>query len=280
MSAWGKADNKTASGTLSIASTGVVTGSSTQFTTQSAVGDFIRATIAGAGADQERSWIIKSITSNTVAAVIPADPELEYATAYANFTTFGAQTYQLSEKPISIASDSNTQASQVFGVDVAEMAANKLEEGAAHTGWNKVRTVGSRKIVETLVALSKNGITGDIEDVVFEDALITIATQPTATKTAAAGAAIVNLGTVVATIVPSTATLTYLWQHSVNGGISYSNINPSGGVFTGVTTATLGVNTGNTDTSSTWNNAKFRCVVSSTGADSVTSSAVTLTVTA
>lgn len=116
MSAWGKADNKSATGTLSIASNGTVTGSSTLFTTEAAVGDFIRVIIGGAGYTEQRSWIIKSIASNTSATVIPADPEVEYATAYAGFTAGGAQTYRLSEKPISIASDSNTQASQVFGV--------------------------------------------------------------------------------------------------------------------------------------------------------------------
>lgn len=266
MSAWGKADNKTASGTLSIASTGVVTGSSTQFTTQAAVGDFIRATIAGAGADQERSWIIKSITSNTVAAVIPADPELEYATAYANFTTFGAQTYQLSEKPISIASDSNTQASQVFGVDVNEMAANKLEEGAAHTGWNKVKVVGSRKIVETLVALSKNGITSDIEDVVFEDFLITITGQPADSEEATGSAVTFE---VAAAITGTGGTLTYLWQVSTDGTTWNS---ATGGVYSDGTTDTLAIsdNTG-------LDGNQYRCVVSATGADSVTSSAATLT---
>ena len=116
MSAWGKADNKSATGTLSIASNGTVTGSSTLFTTEAAVGDFIRVIIGGADGSEQRSWIIKSIASNTSATVIPSDPEVEYATAYANFTSSGAQTYRLSEKPISIASDPNTQASQVYGV--------------------------------------------------------------------------------------------------------------------------------------------------------------------
>ena len=74
--------------------------------------------------------------------------------------------------------------------------------------------------------------------------------------------------------------LTYQWQQSTNGGVTYSNINPAGGVFTGATTATLGVNAGMTDTSSTWNNAKFRVIVgATTGNTDVTSTATTLTVT-
>jgi hypothetical protein len=270
MSAWGKADSKTASGTLSIASDGVVTGSSTELTTQAAVGDFIRASIAGAGADEERSWIIKSITSNTVAAVIPADPELEYTTAYANFGTFGAQTYQLSEKPTSIASDPNTQASQVYGVDTNEMVANKTEEGAAHTGWNKVttKTVGgvARKQVETLVAMSKNGITSDAEDVVFEDFLISIATQPVSDSSATGEAVTFS---VVAAITGSGGTLTYQWQE--DSGSGFANITEAG-VYSDVDTDTLAIsdNTG-LDT------YQYRVVVSATGADSVNSAAATLT---
>lgn len=122
--------------------------------------------------------------------------------------------------------------------------------------------------------------TGDAaDDTVLVDATVTITSQPAATATAVAGAAIATLASVTATITGA-GTLTYQWQQSVNGGVSYSNINPAGGVFTGATSATLGVNSGMTDTSSTWNNAKFRCVVgASTGNTDKTSTALTLTVT-
>lgn len=122
--------------------------------------------------------------------------------------------------------------------------------------------------------------TGDAtDDTVLVDATVTITAQPAATATAVAGAAIATLASVTATITGA-GTLTYQWQQSVNGGVSYSNINPAGGVFTGADTATLGVNSGMTDTSSTWNNAKFRCVVgASTGNTDKTSTALTLTVT-
>ena len=61
MALWGNKDSKTATGTVSIADTGVVTGSSTLFTTEAKVGNTIRA----AGVD----YHIVSITSNTVALV-------------------------------------------------------------------------------------------------------------------------------------------------------------------------------------------------------------------
>lgn len=269
MSGWGIKDNKTASGTVAITTGGAVTGSSTSFTTQAAVGDFLRS------GDQE--FIITAIASNTACTVINANPG-------ASWTTINAgASYSLSEKPTSLLGDATTVTTNVYGVDTNEIQAAAATKGIAHAGWVAETTRGSRKTYETLVALSKNGAApanmGDFEDTVFPDAVITIVTQPTATKSAAAAAAITNLGTVVASVVPSTATINYQWQHSVDGGSSYSNINVSGGVFTGADTATLGVNAGMTDSSSTWNAAKFRCVLSVTGGASVTSGVVTLTIT-
>jgi len=285
MSGWGIKDDKTATGTISIASNGTLTGSSTLLTTQAAPGDYITVDLTGGATGAVREWVIKSIASNTSAVVMPANPEQSYTTAYADFTNFGAQTFKLSEKPLFVTFGDSTAllSTDVYGVDTNEIQAAAATKGIAHAGWVAKTVRGSRTTYETLVALSKNGASpanmGDREDTVFPDAVITIVTQPTATKSAAAGAAIANLGTVVASVVPSTATITYQWQHSVDGGSSYSNINVSGGVFTGADTATLGVNAGLTDSSSTWNAAKFRCVMSVTGGANVTSGVVTLTIT-
>jgi hypothetical protein len=71
--------------------------------------------------------------------------------------------------------------------------------------------------------------------------------------------------------------VTYRWQHSVDGGNNYFNINPTGGVFIGAETPTLGVNPGMTDLSSVWNGARFRCVVQSAG-ETITSEPGILTV--
>lgn len=164
----------------------------------------------------------------------------------------------------------------VFGVDADEAQV----DGNVHTGWvlRKTFTGGraNRTQEEVLVAMST--LNADAEDVVYKDTIITITSQPS-NKTTTAGNAESTLFSVAATSAP-TKTLSYQWQQSVNGGVSYANINPSGGVFTGVTTATLGVNAGMTDTSSTFNNAKFRCVVSAAGTGATaTSNAGTLTVT-
>lgn len=245
--------------TIEIRGTSFVTGDAVLYTSSGAIGGLTSGT----------TYYVIRVDSDTIKlADTLSDAEAGTAKDISAVGTGTADTLQLVR-------------ADIYGVDKKEIAANRTQEGAAHVGWNRVVEVGSRKKVETLVAMSKNfAASSDLEDAMFEDALITIATQPTATKSATAGAAITNLGTVVATVVPSTATLAYQWQHSVDGGANYSNINVNGGVFTGADTATLGVNAGQTDTSSTWNNAKFRCVISSSGADSVTSTAVTLTVTA
>jgi len=108
MSAWGKYDDKTSAGTISIDSDGIVTGVSTNFNPELSTGDFIKTA-------DGKSYICISVTSDTVAKVINADPELG-----AIVTQTGVE-YTISEKPTAIASDPNTLASQVFGVDQYEI---------------------------------------------------------------------------------------------------------------------------------------------------------------
>jgi len=180
MSGWGIKESKTASGTVAITTAGVVTGTGTSFTTQAAVGDFLRS------GDQE--FIIKSIASNTACTVINANPELTWTTINS-----GAS-YSLSEKPTSLASDPSLLSTNVYGVDTTEMGiAAMLKKGVAHAGWVAETTRGSRKTYETLVALSKNGASsanmGDAEDTVFPDSTTTTTTTtaaPTTTTTTTA----------------------------------------------------------------------------------------------
>jgi hypothetical protein len=113
MALWGNKDSKTASGTIAIADTGVVTGSSTVFTTQAKVGNYI---IAG-GVDYQ----IVSITSNTVAKVIMGTNNGKGLVT----TVSGGTSYTLSEKPVYVAHGSADTFSMgrsglVFGVDATE----------------------------------------------------------------------------------------------------------------------------------------------------------------
>lgn len=158
---WGKADSKTAGGTVSIASNGVVTGSSTFFTTQAAVGDYI--VISG------EHYLITEITSDTVAKVKAGVPG-------ATLTTRTTAAYALSEKP-SYLTDAESDGSvagthgdptKVFGVDVVEatVAANKAK-GLNTAGWTRYKTYtdaqgNTRHKAEVLVAMGT--ITGDAAD--------------------------------------------------------------------------------------------------------------------
>ena len=117
MPLWGNKDSKSATGTISIADTGVVTGSSTLFTTEAKVGNTIRA----AGVD----YLIVTITSNTVAKV-----KLGRNNGNGLVTTCSAESYTLSEKPASVAHESadsgigvHGDSNKVFGVDVTEQSA-------------------------------------------------------------------------------------------------------------------------------------------------------------
>ena len=85
--------------------------------------------------------------------------------------------------------------------------------------------------------------------------------QPT-NKTISVGEGTASLFSVTAV---SPSPISYKWQISNNFGISYYDINPTGGVFYGANSPTLGLNAGMADMSSTWNNARFQCVVVSGG---------------
>jgi len=118
MALWGNNDSKTASGTVSIADTGVVTGSSTAFTTQAKIGNTIKTS---AGVEYQ----IVTITSNTVAKVIMGTNN-----GNGTVTTASGLSYTLSEKPASVAHESadsgvgvHGNSSKVFGVDTTEQSA-------------------------------------------------------------------------------------------------------------------------------------------------------------
>jgi hypothetical protein len=113
MALWGNKDSKSATGTIAIADTGVVTGTSTLFTTESKVGNYI---IAG-GVDYQ----IVTITSNTVAKVINGTNNGKGLVT----TVTGGTSYTLSEKPVYVAHGSADTFSMgrsglVFGVDATE----------------------------------------------------------------------------------------------------------------------------------------------------------------
>ncbi len=158
-----------------------------------------------------------------------------------------------------------------YGVDTSEVSAVRAagEARPAHAGW-VVRTEGQggragRIQHEVLVAMGS--MTGDAEDTAFPDYAIRISSQPvgnTANTTNSENATF----RVVAASVPAGATLTYAWTFA-NGDTITASSN------VGVTTAAnLVINSASQTT-----NASYKVTISTTGADSVTSSNATLTIT-
>ncbi len=85
---------------------GTLTGTSTNFDPELTVGDTVRV------ADQE--MIAIAVASDTVATVINANPVTV-------LTAFSGENFTISQKPKSIASDSNTLSSNVFGLNTTEI---------------------------------------------------------------------------------------------------------------------------------------------------------------
>jgi hypothetical protein len=158
-----------------------------------------------------------------------------------------------------------------YGVDPAETTAARAEAAGdrpAHAGW-VLRTVGQggragRTQTEVLVAMSS--IKTDAEDVVYQDAFITISTQP---SPASANASADETATfiVAADVAPIGTALTYSWTYANGDSIAV-------GETSNTTTTTLTINA-NTAVDAT----QYKVTVGATGADSVVSTNVAITVT-
>ena len=131
MALWGNKDSKSATGTVSIADTGVVTGSSTLFTTEAKVGNSLLANAV--------EYQIVSITSNTVAKVVMGTNN-----GKGLVTTCSAQSYTLSEKPAHVAHGSADtfamgRSGLVFGVDATEAVSGGDNVSAVSVASGKTR---------------------------------------------------------------------------------------------------------------------------------------------
>ena len=134
---------------------GVITGSSTLFTTEAAVGDFI---LVGS-----QEMIVLSIASNTSCQVINANPQ-------AVLTTFSAENYTLNEKPTSVSSDPNILSTNVFGISATEIGA-----GGDNVVSVAVATGGTLYVEAPVVAFSGGGavVTGSITTTVLTVTAVT-----------------------------------------------------------------------------------------------------------
>lgn len=159
---------------------------------------------------------------------------------------------------------SAAEKASTVGVDVAEVAANRVV-GIKTPGWNVVHTYtdaqgNTRRKVDCLVAISS--MTLDAEDVVTKDNLISISAHPVAQSVTAPETATFT----VTASVTGGDTISYQWQKQEGGSGSWSNVGTNSNSFT--TDATDGADNGD----------KYRCVLTATNAQPVTSKAVRLTV--
>lgn len=104
-------------------------------------------------------------------------------------------------------------------------------------------------------------------------AILTVNTSPAITSQPVGGTTICEGQNTAYSVAATGTALTYQWQLSTDGGTSYNNIS-NGGVYSGVTTATLNI----TGATATMNTYRYRVIISGTCAPAATSSAAVLTV--
>jgi hypothetical protein len=277
MALWGKADSIHSPGTVTVDyAAKTVTGSGTTFTDAS-VGSVITI---GVGATFGQA-VISGITSDTFISIA--------TTQYLSGAAIAGVAYTMSEKPVYTLEDSNYDLDSslpynaIYGVDEVEAQSNiNTQYKVAHAGWVGIHTYNDmhgrlRVKSETLVAMS--GITtgtatfgsfGDAaDDAVFPDRLITITTQPSSLVGVASTAP--QSFTVVASATPS-ATLSYQWQESTDGGTTFSNLS-DGGIYSNVTTATVGIAS---TTTGVPDGNYYRVTITADGGASATSNAALL----
>jgi Secretion system C-terminal sorting domain len=104
-------------------------------------------------------------------------------------------------------------------------------------------------------------------------AILTVNTAPAITTQPVAGTTICETQNTAYSVAANGTALTYQWQLSTDGGTAYTNL-ANGGVYSGVTTATLNI----TAATASMNGNRYRVVINGTCAPAVTSSAAVLTV--
>ena len=189
--------------------------------------------------------------------------------------------------------DHNYNGRDLFFIDADEATqAENIARGLKVPGWTNYRSYTDangnvRHKSEVLIAMGAyTGATGSgtfqaqtgdtaADDTVLVDGTITITTQPSSSSVAAPGTMTFSVIAALA----GAGSLTYQWQVAEStANTVFTNVSRgSGGTTASYTT---GVTQVAPSASVDSNGDKYRCVVSSTGSTSVTSNAVTLTVTA
>jgi hypothetical protein len=166
MSLWGKFDKKSAdSGTVQIFANGLVTGTSTIFDDEAAVGDFI---VTSNDADGQTKYLITSIESNTECHVASQELGLDVAAVAAG------NTYSFQEAPKYVAAShaggAGDGANDVFGLANGEVGAQdgpvlSAEVTFAGSAYGANATVAIGGTGSSATANSEANTSGKIETV-------------------------------------------------------------------------------------------------------------------
>lgn len=116
-------------------------------------------------------------------------------------------------------------------------------------------------------------ISGTCPSVNSAAAQLTVNTAPSITTQPAASLAVCAAQNASFSVGATGTAITYQWQLSTDGGVTYNNIT-NGGVYSNTTTATLNI----TGATSAMNAYKYRCVITGTCPSAATTAASTLTV--
>ena len=217
---------------------------------------------------------IGGLTDGTTYFVIRVDSNtIKLATTASNATAGTA--INLSAVGAGVADTLQLTAPTVFFVDANEatVAANKAK-GITGAGWWLYRTYTdaqstTRHKAECLISMAVAAAdSGDAEDTVTVDRVITISAQPANASVTAPAPATFSV-TATATGVGD---LTYQWQIQQEGSGAWANI--SGATAASYTTGA----TATGDGAGATDGDKYRVIVSTAGAANVTSDAATLTV--
>jgi hypothetical protein len=220
MALWGKRDSFAVTGTVAFVNTSnQVVGTGTNFVNQLDIGDMI-------------------ITSGGVKFKVVGVTNAEHILISPSWPTDNAsgQTITGQDTPKYLY---HTDGRKTFGVDSVEAQVNDKDAGwilrNTYTDMHGITRVKN----EVLVAMSS--ISGDAEDVVYPDAIITVLSQPSSNTGNTADAATF---TVVASIDPAGTTINYRWQES-DGANAFVNLTDTG-VYSDTNTDTLTIsdNTG------------------------------------
>ena len=221
MALWGSRDSFSITGTVAfVNASATVTGTGTAFDTELEIGDAI---VTSGGT----KFKVTGIASNTSLTIDPA-----WATTNASSQTI---TGQDAPKFMPIIDGTIQGQRAVYGVDQNEALAETTNPGWIHVNEYTDMHGNSRKKNEVLVASSS--YTGDAEDTVFPDAVITIVTQPSNSSAAADSA--VSF-TVVPSVLPTGTTINYRWQRAANANVAFSDLTNTG-TYSNTTTATLNI---------------------------------------